>query len=203
MKLKSIHVFFIVFVLIFSQQSQAKWHTYLQKKDFLIEYQKLENSKFTEINASIKIGGNIDDFFTILTNPEFAPMWLDKVISSELLTTLDDGSAVVLTLFESFGPVQSREMLVKSKVIEKTPDLLQINITGYNEYLPENKNRTRVKKVNVIWQAQKLDNNNIKVTYRGSFDPAGSLPAWLSNEFALTSLENSFNKLRKLKPINK
>lgn len=189
--------------MLFSQQSQAKWQTYLNENDFLIEYQKLEHSKFTEINASITIGGNIDDFFTILTDPKLAPKWLDKVISSELLTTLDDGSAVVLTLFESFGPVQAREMLVKSKVIDKTDNSLQINITGYNEYLPKNKNKIRVKKVKVIWQAHKLDNNNIKVSYRGSFDPAGSLPAWLSNEFALHSLENSFKKLRKLKPVNK
>ncbi|WNC66956.1 START domain-containing protein [Thalassotalea nanhaiensis] len=203
MNLTGKHCFFLIFVLLFSQQCQAKWQTYLNDNDFLIEYQKLENSKFTEINASIKIGGSIDEFFTILTDPKLAPIWLDKVISSELLTTLDDDSAVVLTLFESFGPVQSREMLVKSKVIEKTADSLIIKITGYNEYLPKNKNKIRVKKVNVLWQAQRLDDNNIKVSYRGSFDPAGSLPAWLSNEFALHSLENSFKKLRKLKPINK
>ncbi|WNC74068.1 START domain-containing protein [Thalassotalea psychrophila] len=203
MKSYLVNILLLMFILLFTQQCQAEWQSYLNEKDFLIEYQKLENSKFTEINASIKIGGNIDDFFNILTSPKLAPIWLDKVISSELLTTLDDGSAVVLTLFESFGPVQSREMLVKSKVIKKTTDSLQINISGYNEYLPKNKNKIRVKKVKVVWRAQKLHNNNIKVSYRGSFDPAGSLPAWLSNEFALHSLENSFKKLRKLKPVNK
>ena len=199
----SFFIKFSVFICLslFSQISQAKWQLYYQAKDLKISYQPLKKSGLYQVKASVRINSNIEEFYHLLTDQSIAATWLDRVKKVTLLKSVDTTTFIVLTHFEGFGPVYPREMVTESQLIEKTLTKLHIKIKDKNDYMPVTKGFIRVKNVDVTWQASFSETNGLTISYISSFDPAGSLPIWLSNKYALSSIKTSLQNLQKLKPF--
>ncbi|MDG1734115.1 MAG: START domain-containing protein [Thalassotalea sp.] len=199
----SFFIKFSVFICLslFSQISQAKWQLYYQAKDLKISYQPLKKSGLYQVKASVRINSNIEEFYHLLTDQSIAATWLDRVKKVTLLKSVDTTTFIVLTHFEGFGPVYPREMVTESQLIEKTLTKLHIKIKDKNDYMPVTKGFIRVKNVDVTWLASFSETNGLTISYISSFDPAGSLPIWLSNKYALSSIKTSLQNLQKLKPF--
>lgn len=198
--------FFIKFTIficlsLFSQISQAKWQVYHTDKNLKISYQPISKSGLYQIKASVRINSNIEEFYHLLTDQSIAATWLDRVKRVTLLKSVDATTFIVLTHFEGFGPVYPREMVTESQLIEKTLTKLHIKIQDKNDYMPVTKGFVRVKNVDVTWQASFSETNGLTISYTSSFDPAGSLPTWISNKYALSSIKTSLQNLQKLKPF--
>ncbi|KGJ99636.1 hypothetical protein [Thalassotalea sp. ND16A] len=184
-----------------SHASIAKWQIYHQQQQLSIRYQSNKETGLYEVKARVVISASIEDFYQLLTNENLAPTWLDKVSSTEPLMILADHSVVVMTKFDGFAFVSAREMLTRTSIETKTATSLALFVTDYNDYLPLNDGYVRVKDVNVRWQATLMANNQLQVSYHGSFDPAGSLPKWLSNRYSLSSIKATMHNLQKLRPV--
>jgi len=187
-------------LVLVSHESSAKWRIYHQQQQLSIRYQSNNNTGLYEVKATVVIDASLEDFYQLLTNEDLAPIWLDKVSSTKLLTTLADNSVVVMTKFEGFAFVSAREMLTRTSIEHRTATSLSLLITDYNDFLPLNDDYVRVKDVKVRWQATRQANNQLQVSYYGSFDPAGSLPKWLSNRYSLSSIKASLQNLQTLRP---
>lgn len=185
-------------LLAFSNVSQAKWDIEYQGNNLTVSSKPAEVGEFVVVKGSVNIEATINEFYQLLTDEALAPTWLDKVVSTELIAQVNENEYVVHTIFESFGLVQAREMLTLSTIIEKTENRLEMTSVDYNHYLPINRQYTRVKMVDVKWQATRINETRIQVNYVGSFDPAGKLPVWLSNNLAVTSLITSLKNLKQI-----
>lgn len=174
---------------------------YHQQNNLQISYQLSPQSDFYQVKAQVTIGSTIDEFYQLVSDPKQAPSWLDKVNHSELLASTDPKTFIVLTQFAGFWPVSAREMITKTIVIEKSPQNLLLVVSALNSYMPANKGFVRVKKVDVSWQANYDNNDNLVVTYTSYFEPGGNIPTWLSNKLALSSLKTSLQNLQQLKPL--
>ncbi|MEW6999198.1 START domain-containing protein [Colwelliaceae bacterium BS250] len=188
-------------ILIFSCSVQAKWQTFYQSPYLQINYQTLKNSGLYEVKAQITIGATVDEFYQLLTDEKLAPTWLDKVDNTKLIENINDKTFIVLTHFNGFGPVADRELLTQTTLVEKTASRLYLSIKDVNHFLPPNKGVVRVKDVDVSWQATVQQDGNLVINYYSHFDPAGDLPIWISNKYALSSLKTSLLNLKALKPV--
>lgn len=200
MRLLVIKLFYAFILLLVSHNVNAIWQTEYNRNGILIQSQSVTNSDFLQIKASVEITDDISSFYQFLSNPDLAPIWLDKVVSSERIARLDEHTVVVQTIFDGFGPVLEREMLVRSQTLQ-TADGFVVNISSYNHYLPSSKKRIRVKNAQVQWRIKALQNGLLNVTYIGYFDPGGKLPAWISNYYAIKSIKTTFENLQRLKPV--
>lgn len=187
--------------MIFSCSAQAKWQTFYQIPHLQIHYQTLKDSNLYEVKAQITIAATIDEFYQLLTDEKLAPTWLDKVDSTKLIEKFDDQTFIVLTHFKGFGPVADRELLTQTTLVEKTATRLHLSIKDFNHFLPKHKGVVRVKDVDVAWLATVQNNGHLQINYYSHFDPAGDLPTWISNKYALSSLKTSLLNLQALKPL--
>lgn len=193
----------ILLLLTISTTCQADWDLQYQGDDIAVYSTQPKDSEFIMVKGSIIIDVNINSFYQLLTNETLAPTWLDRVNSTKLIKQISDSQYVVQTFFAGAGLVQSREMLTLSTVIEKNEQRLEMTAIDHNDFLPVNAQFIRVEKVNVRWLAQAINETQIQVTYLGSFDPAGSLPIWLSNKLAVSSLVTSFKNLKQITSSSK
>ncbi|QBY02984.1 hypothetical protein E2K93_00730 [Thalassotalea sp. HSM 43] len=176
------------------------WQLYEQQDQLLIEYKEEKNAPFITIRAEIIINRDIDLFYFQLTDASTVSRWLDSVDQCRFLQVNEQGQAMVYTRFAGFTLIASRHMITQTKITEQSKQHFVLHVEDVPSYPIDNSEHVQVTHVDVTWQAQQLTEQQLRVRYIGTMNPAGNLPAWLSNHQSLRSIKQSLLNLKNLRP---
>lgn len=93
-------------------------------------------------------------------------------------------------------PCTDRDYIAHITVNQPSPELVTIDSRSEPDMVPVKNGKVRVRKSAAHWDVTSLGKDLVKVVYTVSFDPAGSVPAWLANMFVIKGPFQTFQKLR-------
>ena len=104
----------------------------------------------------------------------------------------------VYTRFDMPWPVEARDSILHVVSEQGADGSLTRKLDGQPQYLPLDKDHTRVASLQGFWHFVPQGDGKVEVTYQVHTEPGGSVPSWLANSFVVDAPFNTLSGLRTL-----
>jgi hypothetical protein len=184
----------------YALKAQTDWEERLNKDSIKVYTRNLPNKKFLEVKASTTITASLHSLIALIKSVDDMSSWMVNFTANELLET--KGFWQQISYHEVHVPIlQNRDVILEVSVKENQQDnSLLIDMHALPDYLPETKNKSRIKELKGSWYCQAQGNGRIYVEYSLYLDPGKNIPSWLYN----SRIKNDpYNTLRNIKEMVK
>ena len=184
---------FVPFIYInFSNLDNDNWELKKDKDSIKVYIRNVDEST-KEYLAETIIRSDIDNIFNIITDFDNSYKWMYKLNSSKILQK-SDTLMYVYFVVDMNWPLKNRD-LVSDAVIIKNLNNIKIEMHSLPDYIPENNKLVRISESRSIWNLEKIDNFNTKVTLQ-SYAVVEGIPTFIMDLFILDSPMYSMTRLR-------
>lgn len=179
------------------------WLAYKENENIALSYRAITNSELIEIKAKTTIQSSISSFLLFIQDTQNIHQWLDNVHSSEVLEAITPQENVFITHFNSFWPISTRYMIVKSHYWQNEDLSLEIKVDDVADEKYRIKNMIQIKVIKAHWRIQPNKDNTITIEYNVIADPKGNIPTWLTKRLSLNGLWKTMNNLQEQLPLSR
>ena len=176
----------------FTNLANDKWELKKDKDSIKVYIRNVDEST-KEYLAETIIRSDIDNIFNIITDFDNSYKWMYKLNSSKILQK-SDTLMYVYFVVDMNWPLKNRD-LVSDAVIIKNLNNIKIEMHSLPDYIPENNKLVRISESRSIWNLEKIDNFNTKVTLQ-SYAVVEGIPTFIMDLFILDSPMYSMTRLR-------
>ena len=162
-------------------------------KDSIKVYIRNIDESTKEYRAETIINSDLDNIFNTITDFDNSYKWMYKLNSSEILKK-SDTLMYVYFVVDMNWPLKNRD-LVSDAVIKRDIDKIKIEMNSTPDYIPLNSKLVRINKSRSIWNLEKIDDFNTKVTLQ-SYAVVNGIPIFIMDLFILDSPMYSMTRLR-------
>lgn len=175
--------------------ADSSWKLHQERQPVRVKYRK-SPANLLQISASTTVHSGVGAFLYLLEDTATIRHWLANSHSAEVLAQPDQHTHLVHTRFKGVWPVSPRDMITRS-VWSQQPDtgVLTILVSDIGQHYAVNAGYIRMQQVSGEWTLTPLPQGKLQITYQGQADPSGHLPHFLSNNVALKSTFQTFEKL--------
>ncbi|MFT6786734.1 MAG: hypothetical protein ACJAVX_000077 [Pseudoalteromonas rhizosphaerae] len=198
----------LLLMLLFSADAISDvqhWQLWKQRDGASVYYKKHDNGIF-EVQAEITVEGvTANDFMTLLSDTDSAPLWIDNVTHVKVLERLSPSETIVHTEFDSPWPLADRDMVSYSCYQQLNDTQTKLTIAAKTGELAKRQAVIRITDLKAHWlltQHSSEGQSLLTITYEIYANPGGAIPYWLSNKVGLKSAMHTLLAL-KLRLINK
>ena len=154
-------------------------------------------SDFKSIKVECTIKSSTAQLVAYLMDITAQHEWVYNNKSSQLVKKLSDNEMIFYAEVSVPWPCTNRDYISHITVTQPTNKLVAIDAHSEPDLLPPKEGRVRVKNSRAHWEVTRLNSEMLKIVYTVQFDPAGTVPAWLTNMFITKGPFETFQKLRK------
>ena len=184
---------FVPFIYInFSNLDNDNWELKKDKDSIKVYIRNIDEST-KEYRAETIINSDLDNIFNTITDFDNSYKWMYKLNSSEILKK-SDTLMYVYFVVDMNWPLKNRD-LVSDAVIKRDIDKIKIEMNSTPDYIPVNSKLVRINKSRSIWNLEKIDDFNTKVTLQ-SYAVVNGIPIFIMDLFILDSPMYSMKRLR-------
>tara|TARA_Y200000002_G_scaffold248263_1_gene205626 strand:+ start:1212 stop:1799 length:588 start_codon:yes stop_codon:yes gene_type:complete len=184
---------FVPFIYInFSNLDNDNWELKKDKDSIKVYIRNIDEST-KEYRAETIINSDLDNIFNTITDFDNSYKWMYKLNSSEILKK-SDTLMYVYFVVDMNWPLKNRD-LVSDAVIKRDIDKIKIEMNSTPDYIPLNSKLVRINKSRSIWNLEKIDDFNTKVTLQ-SYAVVNGIPIFIMDLFILDSPMYSMTRLR-------
>ena len=184
---------FVPFIYInFSNLDNDNWELKKDKDSIKVYIRNIDEST-KEYRAETIINSDLDNIFNTITDFDNSYKWMYKLNSSEILKK-SDTLMYVYFVVDMNWPLKNRD-LVSDAVIKRDIDKIKIEMNSKPDYIPLNSKLVRINKSRSIWNLEKIDDFNTKVTLQ-SYAVVNGIPIFIMDLFILDSPMYSMTRLR-------
>jgi len=184
---------FVPFIYInFSNLDNDNWELKKDKDSIKVYIRNIDEST-KEYRAETIINSDLDNIFNTITDFDNSYKWMYKLNSSEILKK-SDTLMYVYFVVDMNWPLKNRD-LVSDAVIKRDIDKIKIEMNSTPDYIPVNSKLVRINKSRSIWNLEKIDDFNTKVTLQ-SYAVVNGIPIFIMDLFILDSPMYSMTRLR-------
>ena len=184
---------FVPFIYInFSNLDNDNWELKKDKDSIKVYIRNIDEST-KEYRAETIINSDLDNIFNTITDFDNSYKWMYKLNSSEILKK-SDTLMYVYFVVDMNWPLKNRD-LVSDAVIKRDIDKIKIEMNSTPDYVPLNSKLVRINKSRSIWNLEKIDDFNTKVTLQ-SYAVVNGIPIFIMDLFILDSPMYSMTRLR-------
>ncbi len=180
----------------FASSAQPDWHLKKDEEGIKVFTADTDNSDFKCIKVECTVKATQSQLVALLTDIARQPDWVYGSKSAEVLKTINANEFIFHSEVDVPWPCADRDYIAHITINQPSPQLLTIDSYSEPDMLPLKDGVVRVKKSAAHWDVTKEDNDLLKIVYTVSFDPAGSVPAWLTNMFVTKGPLVTFQKLK-------
>jgi hypothetical protein len=176
--------------------AQYNWTLQKNKNDIKVFSSEMQNSQFKAIKVECTLAGNYSKLISILSDVSQFSKWIYNTKSARMLHQNTPVDFLYYTEFQLPWPMSNRDAIIHLKIrTDSLPRLL--TITGKSEptFISEVKDKVRVINYKSNWRVTMPTNKTIQIVYMLEFNPAGSIPPWISNSFSEKGPFETFSKL--------
>ena len=192
MILNFITLFVPLVYINFTNLANDKWELKKDKDSIKVYIRNVDEST-KEYLAETIIRSDINNIFNTITDFDNSYKWMYKLNSSKILQK-SDTLMYVYFIVDMNWPLKNRD-LVSDAVIIKNLNNIKIEMHSLPDYIPENNKLVRISESRSIWNLEKIDNFNTKVTLQ-SYAVVEGIPTFIMDLFILDIPMYSMTRLR-------
>ncbi|MES2704242.1 MAG: START domain-containing protein [Bacteroidota bacterium] len=155
-----------------------------------------ENSPFRLVKVECTMSARPSQLVAYLLDISKQTEWVYNTATARLLKQAAPNDVTFYAEVSVPWPCTNRDYVAHFTVAQPSPKLITIESHTEPDLLPEQKGKIRVRKSSAHWDIISLSAEELRVVYVVAFDPAGSVPAWLTNLFVAKGPYETFQKLR-------
>lgn len=188
----------LLLVIVCSKASaQEEWHLKKDEDGIQVYTANTANSNFKSIKVVCTVkAGTFGQLVTFLMDVSAQHDWVYNNKSTELIKKISSSEMIFYSEVSVPWPCTNRDYISHITINQPTPQLVTIDAHSEPDLLPEKAGKVRVRVSKAHWDVTKVGNDALKIVYTVTFDPAGAVPAWLTNMFVTKGPMETFEKLR-------
>jgi hypothetical protein len=155
------------------------------------------NSAFKSIKVECTINSTPAQLIAFLLDIDKQQNWVYNSKNIRLLKKLAPNEYIFYSEVSVPWPCTNRDYIAHFVIRQVSPQLITLDSHAEPNYIPENDGIVRVKHSEAHWEVTTLDKDHLKMVYTVQFDPAGAIPAWLTNLFVTKGPYETFENLRR------
>ncbi|MCV2885173.1 START domain-containing protein [Aestuariibacter sp. AA17] len=184
-----------------SSQTTQGWNIEKQNQNVVVMSRQRVQGVF-EIQAITFAKAKSTALLALLDDTDAATEWITHAKSVDVLDWFGHSERTVKTVFNAPWPFSDRDMITRSIAeYDSNIDVLTINIENQGDRYPTQSHLVRIQHVQGQWRVYPTSHSNddsmVIITYQGSADAGGSIPEWLANHLAISSIFTTFIQLQK------
>lgn len=158
---------------------------------------EIQGSKYKAYRGVTTINADVATLRALQDDVQGSCKWIHACAEQSLLKH-EEGESWVYTRFDMPWPVEARDSILHVVSEQGADGSLTRKLDGQPQYLPLDKDHTRVASLQGFWRFVPLGDGKVEVTYQVHTEPGGSVPSWLANSFVVDAPFNTLSGLRTL-----
>jgi ribosome-associated toxin RatA of RatAB toxin-antitoxin module len=178
-------------------QAQSTWKLSTEKEGIKVYTRPIPNSKIKALKADCIMNAKPSQFVAVILDVKGSENWVYHAKGVKLLKQVSPSELFYYSEVVVPWPFQNRDYIAHI-IISQNPKTKVVTIDApcLADMVPEKNNIVRIRHSVGKWTITPTENNQIKVEYEIEVDPAGVIPAWLINLFAIKGPLETFEKLK-------
>jgi hypothetical protein len=186
---------FVLLMLCFEMRAQS-WELKKEVDGIKIFTAKRPDAKFKSVRVECMVNARLPSLVALLLDVERNHEWVYHIKSSKLLKRISEKELIYQAEVCTPWPFTNRDLVVHLKCSRDQGGMIHIDSEAEPGFIPVNKDLVRITSSRSHWVIASLSPGQQKLVYEISFDPGGSVPAWLTNMFLTEGPSETFTNLR-------
>ncbi len=181
------------------------WKLVTAKNGISVFTRPARDSRVDEFKAVITIKSELKVLGEVMKDIPAQPQWIADCTQAKVVKRINKSVLVIYSVYKTPWPVTDRDTVIETVTrVDPAYRWFTINMKSVDSYhVPVKNNLVRVRKLKGKWTFRKTGKKSVRVTYRLSVDPGGSLPLWLANRTSRESPYTTLLNLRKMVTLKK
>jgi len=185
------------FLTGFSDLSGQSWVFIKEKEGIKLYTRKEANNSVKSFKGEVYLHTQIEKVFSLITNVKNFDWWDDDIRDIKVLFYEKDKSIQYYLVYDVPWPIADRDLVVDSRItIDPVTGTRSVEARSLLNVIPEKPDLIRIKKYWQKWTLIPVEKDLVHLILEGTVDPAGSVPAWLSN---MVITETPFKVIKSVK----
>ena len=176
--------------------AQTDWHLKKDEDGIKVFTADSDSSDFKCIKVECTVKATPSQLVALLVDINKQPDWVYGSKSAKMVKAIKGNEFIFHSEVDVPWPCSDRDYIAHITISQPTPQLLTIDSRSEPNLLPAKDGIVRVKKSMAHWDVTTIDKNLLKIVYTVTFDPAGAIPAWLTNMFVTKGPFLTFQKMK-------
>lgn len=191
--------FYLLFLIFsFTVNSQDDWELQKEKNGIKVYTQSRAGSDMKAFKSITEIDTEIENLVAVCKDVAAFPEWQDATKVAKILEAKGEIAHVHYLEFAAPWPVCNRDNITQfTYQFNPSDQSVRVQITTLPDYLPEKEGIVRIRQSSGYYLFEPLSNGKIQVTHSAHADPAGSIPAWVSNSVVVDTPFKTLTNLKK------
>ena len=179
--------YFVILITLFSlttcrDLSAQSWVFVKEKEGIRLFTRKEANSSVKSFKGDVYLHTQIEKVYSLITNVKNFDWWDDDISEIKVLHYEKDKVIQYYLIYDVPWPIADRDLVVDSHItIDPVTGIISVEARSLLNVIPEKPDLVRIKKYWQTWTLVPVEKDLVHLILEGSVDPAGSVPAWLSN----------------------
>jgi len=162
--------------------SGQSWVFVKEKEGIRLYTRKEANNSIKSFKGEVYIHAPVEKVYSLITNVKNFDWWDDDISEIKVLLYEKDKVIQYYLIYDVPWPITDRDLVVDSHItIDPATGTISIEARSLLNVIPEKPDLIRIKKYWQRWTLVPVEKDLVHLILEGSVDPAGSVPAWLSN----------------------
>ena len=176
--------------------AQPDWQLKRDEDGIKVFTANTESSDFKCIKVECTVNASATQLIALLLDINKQHEWVYGSKSAEVVKVISPGDFIFHSEVNVPWPCNDRDYIAHITVNQPSTELITIDSHSEPDLLPVKDGIVRVRKSSAHWDVTHLTKDILKIVYTVSFDPSGSVPAWLTNLFVTKGPFQTFQKLK-------
>ena len=186
----------LLFAAFITPEFEAKWTLKKDKNGVQIYTRPIEGSPLKEFKGIVNIRTTAEAAKKLLLDLPSYTEWNHNCIESSILKINNENDIIGVTLTDAPWPVQDREAIVQTIVVEKNGSFY-LNMNALPKYTKAKDGVVRVPKMTGFWKITTNDDGTIEVLQQVHASPGGRIPDWLANSAVVDTPYNTLLNMKR------
>lgn len=189
---------FILFHIFNAETAAADWQLDQSRNDIDIYTRSVEDSEFKEFKAVTTIASSVDSILAVISDLDAYPTWFYLCKEAKLLKQIDFSEKYIYQQTSLPWPAKDRDLVYRSTLnYDKESGTILIQFKAEPDMYQET-DSVRISKSDGTYLLKRLADNTVRVTWTLHSDPAGKLPAWITNTMTTDLPYKSLSALKEM-----
>ena len=198
--MKLVLPFLVISLFSMSINAQAEWELQRDESGIKVWTKDYPDSEFKQFKTETTIKASLKNVVAVFLDIENMGVWYDRVESVEMVKKISDMEGTYIINFELPWPVADRVSAVRAILsYDPTTDVVRVD-TNYEPGVITDTDVLLITTMHSEWVLTPVEGGFVHIYHKGYMDPAGSLPAWISNSGVQDGPVNTLTALKGILP---
>jgi len=188
-------------VLLLAAQApmaQPAWELKKDQNGILIYSRPVKDSRFNELKAVFDLPGTFDQLHSVLLDVSNYKTWVYCTTSSTLIERKSATEMVYYSRISAPWPVSNRDFYSDTRIwVDSGKQQMRVSSCNIDNFPLSKDHTVRIPFLKAEWTITSPSPARLHVEYTLSWNPGGSIPAFVANAFSTTGPFQSFSRLKR------